>query len=82
MIDGVVVFHNEDRNKCSEPMLIYCNPNAGYYETLALESEWVEFYTERGINVCLWNYRGYSHSQGTPTPQALTIINRICVQMP
>jgi hypothetical protein len=63
------VFHNEERNKVEEPMLVYCNPNAGYYETLALESEWVEFYTEKGVNVCLWNYRGYAKSQGTPTPQ-------------
>ena len=43
-------------------MMIYCNPNAGYYETLFFDSEWIDFYLQQGVNICLWNYRGYGFS--------------------
>lgn len=46
--------------------MIYCNPNAGYYEFSYYRSEWFEFYYELGINLVLWNYRGYGRSQGRP----------------
>lgn len=44
-----------------------CNPNAGYYEFRYFQSEWLEFYISRRINVFLWNYRGYGKSKGQPT---------------
>ncbi|KRX04633.1 hypothetical protein PPERSA_04448 [Pseudocohnilembus persalinus] len=53
------------------PTLIYCNPNAGYYECLYYDSEWVEFYQKLGMNIVLWNYRGYGRSEGNPTPQRI-----------
>ncbi len=31
------------------------------------QSEWIEFYTSRGINLMMWNYRGYGYSEGSPT---------------
>ena len=41
------------------PTILFCNPNAGYYEFMFYESEWIEFYHKRNINLFLWNYRGY-----------------------
>lgn len=51
--------------------MIYCNPNAGYYEFSFYRSEWFEFYYELGINMVLWNYRGYGRSQGRPSLKQL-----------
>lgn len=53
------------------PTIIYCLPNAGLYETTALDSQWVNFYLDMGFNVFLWNYRGYGYSQGSPSPENL-----------
>lgn len=40
----------------------------GYAEVSIYNSEWVDFYMDFGINVVLWNYRGYGASSGTPSP--------------
>jgi hypothetical protein len=40
------------------PTILFCNPNGVIYESFGLQSEWIGFYTEKGINVFLWNYRG------------------------
>ena len=45
--------------------MIFCNPNAAYYEYLYYQVEWIRYYTSSGINVFLWNYRGYGRSTGT-----------------
>jgi hypothetical protein len=47
------------------PTMIYCNPNAGFYEFSFHRSEWFEFYHDLGINLVLWNYPGYGRSAGT-----------------
>ena len=51
-------------DKKSDSAIIYCNPNAGFYEFCYFQSEWVEFYIQQGVNVMLWNYRGYGRSKG------------------
>lgn len=51
--------------KC--PTIIICFPNGGYLEYFYFQWEWVNFYLEQGINVFMWNYRGYYNSTGTPT---------------
>jgi len=48
--------------------MIVCNPNLGYAEAQQYNSEWPEFYLDYGINVVLWNYRGYGYSTGRPSP--------------
>lgn len=53
------------------PVIVWCNPNAGYYETMAYESHWLDFYLSQGCSVLLFNYSGFGRSQGHPTPRAL-----------
>ena len=48
--------------------MILCNPNMGYAEAQQYSSPWLDFYLNHGINIVLWNYRGYSKSTGVPTP--------------
>jgi len=53
------------------PVIIWCNPNAAYYETMAYESHWLDFYLAQGCSVFVFNYSGFGRSQGNPTPKAL-----------
>ncbi len=56
------------------PTVMYCNPNAVYYEYAHYFKErWVEFYIEHGFNLFMWNYRGYGRSEGFPTPHNLLL---------
>jgi pimeloyl-ACP methyl ester carboxylesterase len=48
--------------------MIICNPNMGYAECQIYDSNWPDFYLDYGINVVLWNYRGYGKSTGKPSP--------------
>ena len=50
------------------PTIIICFPNGGFIEYFYFQCEWVNFYLEKGINVLVWNYRGYYNSTGTPNP--------------
>lgn len=47
--------------------MLFCNPNGAYLESFPFETSYVRFYVEQGINVALWNYRGYSKSVGSPS---------------
>lgn len=91
MIRGVAGSSNrrgdveENTSRTSDrPTMIYCNPNAGYYEYLFLEvselhlsleqlsppqSDLIEYYTRHNVNLVLWNYRGFGRSEGSPSPQ-------------
>ena len=46
------------------PTMLFCNPNACYYEYLPYQTEWLDYYYSLGMNILIWNYRGYvrSHS--------------------
>ncbi|ETW02222.1 hypothetical protein, variant 1 [Aphanomyces invadans] len=48
--------------------VVLCNPNCGLYEFHHFQSDWIPFYTSRGINVCVFNYRGYGRCRGYPSP--------------
>lgn len=55
-------------------VVLYCNPNAGFYESLSLvprNSSYVGMYLDMGYDVVVYNYRGYANSEGTPTPDRL-----------
>lgn len=51
--------------------VMFCNPNAGFYEFIYFQSEWLEFYVGRGVDVFLWNYRGFGKSSGKPDLKSL-----------
>jgi hypothetical protein len=46
--------------------MIWCNPNAGYYETMVYESHYLDLYLRQGCNVFLFNYSGLGGLQGIP----------------
>ena len=50
-----------------QPTMILCNPNAEYAEQIQYNTDLLDFYIENGINVVVYNYRGYGLSQGTPS---------------
>ncbi|KDO27420.1 hypothetical protein SPRG_07008 [Saprolegnia parasitica CBS 223.65] len=54
----------------AERTVILCNPNCGLYEFHHFQSDWIQFYTKLGINVFLFNYRGYGRTKGYPSPHA------------
>ena len=47
--------------------MILCGPNAMYAEQVQYNSDLLDFYIDNGINVMVYNYRGYGLSQGSPT---------------
>ena len=61
-------------NSSSNTTVLFCNPNAGYYEyTYDFQGQWLDFYTEKGINMLLWNYRGFNESQGIANFESLLL---------
>lgn len=59
--------------------VLFCNPNAGFYEYLYVQNEWISMYYELGLNVFIWNYRGYGRSEGSPDIKRLRIDGEIIV---
>lgn len=51
--------------------MLFCNPNAGFYEFAFYQSEWFEFYMKLGVNLMMWNYPGYGRTSGSPTIKKL-----------
>ena len=51
----------------SAATMLFCNPNAGFYEFAYYQSEWLDYYLNSGINVFMWNYRGYGRTKGRPS---------------
>eukprot|EP00923_Selenidium_pygospionis_P030471 GHVN01054062.1.p1 GENE.GHVN01054062.1~~GHVN01054062.1.p1 ORF type:complete len:739 (-),score=97.78 GHVN01054062.1:124-2340(-) len=52
------------------PVVVYCQPNAGFYEQSVYCSDWLRFYLSRKVSVMLFNYRGFGRSTGWPCPQS------------
>lgn len=55
-------------------MVVFCCPNAGFYECISqfnFDKSWFGYYLQHGLDVFVYNYRGYGRSQGAPTPAAL-----------
>ena len=65
-IPGKVAQLNDAAGMTGLPTMIMCGPNAMYAEQTQYNSDMVDFYIENGINVLVYNYRGYGLSQGTP----------------
>ena len=58
------VFPNQnlELNPCV-PTVMFCNPNGALYELLNVQGEWLEYYINLGVNLVIWNYRGYGRSK-------------------
>jgi alpha-beta hydrolase superfamily lysophospholipase len=57
--------------------MIFCNPNAGFAEYFQYQSDWLDYYVNMGINVFVWNYRGFGLSEGIPSPNVIFKISII-----
>jgi len=62
------------------PVIIWCNPNAQYYETMCLESQWLDFYLAQGCSLLIFNYGGYGRSQGGATTAGITADGRAVLE--
>lgn len=71
LVDGIIDTVFVQAENYSGLAVMICNPNAGFYEFIYFQSEWLEFYLARNVNVILWNYRGYGASIGRPDFKAL-----------
>jgi hypothetical protein len=58
---------NDLRVEGPAPTMILCGPNAEQCEMIQYNSELLNFYLNNGINVMVFNYRGYGLSEGTPS---------------
>eukprot|EP01038_Epipyxis_sp_PR26KG_P013207 gene13207-17699_t len=64
-------FPNDNNRK---GIVLFCSPNAAFYENIAqidINSTWFGFYSQLGYDVCVYNYRGYLSSNGSPSPDVL-----------
>ncbi|CAD8120658.1 unnamed protein product [Paramecium sonneborni] len=52
------------KNNENGPTVLFCNPNAGYYEYMFFDCDWFKFYNQMKYNVILWNYRSFGESTG------------------
>jgi len=41
------------------------------YEAFQYDDDWVDFYRNLGINIFVWNYRGFGRSTGSPNPKKM-----------
>ena len=55
----------EEYNK--KTAILICNKSLYPYELSAYYDKWIEYYLSWGLNVVLYNYRGYSESNGIST---------------
>jgi len=47
--------------------MIFCEPNAGFYETHVISRDLLDLLFSKGYNIILWNYSGYSLFSKTDT---------------
>ena len=53
---------NAEFNHKPQSTILFCNPNACFYEYLHYQTEWIDYYHNLGVNIVIWNYREYSRS--------------------
>ena len=59
------IIQREENNK--KTAILICNKSIYPYELSVYYDKWIEYYLSWGINVVLYNYRGYSESNGCST---------------
>ena len=76
LLFSLYITGHENNNKT----MLICNPNAGYYEFIYFQSDWLEFYLSRGIHVFLWNYRGFGNSTGYPSIENIISDGKLIIE--
>ena len=61
------IIQNQSSSSSSSTLMIVCCRGDYPYELFAFYDKWIENYLNYGIDVLLWNYRGYGESGGFPT---------------
>lgn len=71
LLDAIFIKAEEEGEEQElTPTVVFCNSNVGYYEyAIGVQDQWINFYLSNGINVFMWNYRGYGRSKGSPTAE-------------
>jgi hypothetical protein len=59
-----MILRNNQAEDLSSSTMIFCNPNACFYEYLPYQTEWIDYYHDLGVNLVIWNYRCYGRSGG------------------
>lgn len=59
------IIQRDENNK--KTAILICNKSLYPYELSAYYDKWIEYYLSWGLNVILYNYRGYSESNGYST---------------
>ena len=59
------IIQREENNK--KTAILICNKSLYPYELSTYYDNWIEYYLSWGINIVLYNYRGYSESNGIST---------------
>lgn len=70
VIHGYWIPYNQAEDAESDPIaptMIMCGPNAEQAEMIQFNPDLLEFYLKNGINLMVFNYRGYGLSEGTPS---------------
>lgn len=68
---------NDDNSgsRLGKKIVFFCGPNAAFYEGIAqyhnFDQSWFGFYLAQGLDVFVFNYRGYGRSKGSPSPSVL-----------
>ena len=60
-----IINQREENNK--KTAILICNKSLYPFELFAYYDKWIEYYLSYGINVVLYNYRGYGESKGFST---------------
>lgn len=64
----------------NSPVIVFCNPNAAYYEFAYFQTDWIELYVGAGVNLVMWNYRGYGRSTGNPDLKSMKIDGELLIE--
>lgn len=67
VVECAVISSEKGKPTVNNQCAIISGPNGAFLQYFAMESQYIKMYLDMGLQVVLWNYRGYGQSTGTPT---------------
>lgn len=73
--DDIVILDESNKSKINSrnnnsnrenKLVIICSGNGAPFEIFHKNNYWINFYLNNSCHVCLWNYRSYGESTGSP----------------